>query len=39
VILTTAFVTIGLSVLAHGMTAAPLALRYSEWSARHESAT
>jgi NhaP-type Na+/H+ or K+/H+ antiporter len=31
VILTTAFVTVGLSVLAHGMTAAPLASRYADW--------
>jgi NhaP-type Na+/H+ or K+/H+ antiporter len=31
VILTTAFVTVGLSVLAHGVTAAPLASRYAEW--------
>jgi NhaP-type Na+/H+ or K+/H+ antiporter len=31
VILTTAFLTVGLSVLAHGVTAAPLASRYAEW--------
>ena len=31
VILTTAFVTVGLSVLAHGLTAAPLATRYADW--------
>jgi NhaP-type Na+/H+ or K+/H+ antiporter len=31
VILTTAFVTVGLSVLAHGATAAPLATRYADW--------
>jgi sodium/hydrogen antiporter len=31
VILTTAFVTVGLSVLAHGVTAAPLAARYADW--------
>jgi NhaP-type Na+/H+ or K+/H+ antiporter len=31
VILTTAFVTVGLSVLAHGVTAAPLASRYADW--------
>jgi sodium/hydrogen antiporter len=31
VILTTAFVTVGLSVLAHGLTAAPLAERYANW--------
>jgi sodium/hydrogen antiporter len=30
-ILTTAFVTVGLSVLAHGATAAPLATRYADW--------
>ena len=30
-ILTTAFVTVGLSVLAHGATAAPLADRYASW--------
>jgi len=30
-ILTTAFVTVGLSVLAHGVTAAPLAKRYADW--------
>ena len=30
-ILTTAFVTVGLSVLAHGVTAAPLAARYADW--------
>jgi NhaP-type Na+/H+ or K+/H+ antiporter len=30
-ILTTAFVTVGLSVLAHGVTAAPLATRYANW--------
>jgi NhaP-type Na+/H+ or K+/H+ antiporter len=31
VVLTTAFLTIGLSVLAHGVTAAPLASRYADW--------
>ncbi len=31
VILTTVFVTIGLSVLAHGLSAAPLARRYARW--------
>jgi NhaP-type Na+/H+ or K+/H+ antiporter len=31
IILTTAFVTVGLSVLAHGATAAPLASRYADW--------
>jgi NhaP-type Na+/H+ or K+/H+ antiporter len=30
-ILTTVFVTVGLSVLAHGATAAPLAGRYADW--------
>ena len=30
-ILTASFVTIGLSVLAHGITAAPLAARYADW--------
>jgi sodium/hydrogen antiporter len=30
-ILTTAFVAVGLSVLAHGLTAAPLATRYADW--------
>jgi sodium/hydrogen antiporter len=30
-LLTTAFVTVGLSVFAHGATAAPLATRYSDW--------
>jgi len=29
--LTTAFVTIGLSVFAHGISAAPLAARYADW--------
>ncbi len=31
ILLTTAFVTVGLSVLAHGLTAAPLAARYADW--------
>ena len=31
VILATVFVTVGLSVLAHGATAAPLADRYADW--------
>jgi len=35
VILTTVFCTVGLSVLAHGVTAAPLARRYSRWFAAH----
>jgi sodium/hydrogen antiporter len=30
-LLTTAFVTVGLSVFAHGLTAAPLARRYATW--------
>jgi NhaP-type Na+/H+ or K+/H+ antiporter len=30
-LLTTAFVTVGFSVLAHGLTAAPLASRYATW--------
>ncbi|MFZ2175665.1 MAG: sodium:proton antiporter, partial [Rhodococcus sp. (in: high G+C Gram-positive bacteria)] len=34
-LLTTAIVTIGLSVLAHGVTAAPLADRYAAWFTRH----
>ena len=42
VLLTTVFVTVGLSVLAHGATAAPLAGRYADWldmrSARNDSA-
>jgi sodium/hydrogen antiporter len=38
VILTTVFVTIGLSVLAHGVTAAPLANRYARWFAEHPDA-
>ena len=41
-ILTTAFVTVGLSVLAHGATAAPLSTRYADWldarSARSDAA-
>lgn len=41
-ILTTVFITVGLSVLAHGATAAPLATRYGDWldarSARSETA-
>jgi NhaP-type Na+/H+ or K+/H+ antiporter len=34
-ILTTAFVTVGLSVFAHGLTAAPLANRYATWLDAH----
>ena len=33
--LTTIYVTIGLSVLAHGLTAAPLANRYASWHESH----
>jgi NhaP-type Na+/H+ or K+/H+ antiporter len=36
-ILLTAYLTVGLSVLAHGVTAAPLAHRYARWYARHPS--
>jgi NhaP-type Na+/H+ or K+/H+ antiporter len=35
VMLTTVYITIGLSVLAHGLAAAPLAERYSHWCASH----
>ena len=42
VILTTVFVTVGLSILAHGASAAPLSTRYANWldarSARSETA-
>ena len=34
IVLNTAFSTIGLSVLAHGLTASPLARRYARWFAR-----
>jgi NhaP-type Na+/H+ or K+/H+ antiporter len=34
VILTATFVAVGLSVFAHGVTAAPLARRYADWRAR-----
>jgi NhaP-type Na+/H+ or K+/H+ antiporter len=37
VILTTAFVTVGLSVVAHGASAAPLSARYAIWLARSGS--
>ena len=37
VVLTTVFVTIGLSVLAHGVSAAPLARRYARWFNTHPS--
>lgn len=35
VILIVTFVTVGLSVLAHGVTAAPFARRYADWVERH----
>jgi sodium/hydrogen antiporter len=35
VLVTTAVITIGLSVLLHGVTAAPLARRYADWYASH----
>jgi NhaP-type Na+/H+ or K+/H+ antiporter len=35
VILTTTYLTIGLSVLVHGLTAAPLANRYAAWYESH----
>jgi NhaP-type Na+/H+ or K+/H+ antiporter len=38
IVLTTVFLTVGLSVLAHGLSAAPLAARYADWLARHPSA-
>ena len=34
-ILLTAYLTVGLSVIAHGITAAPLARRYARWYATH----
>jgi NhaP-type Na+/H+ or K+/H+ antiporter len=37
--LTTIYVTIGLSVLAHGLTAAPLADRYASWFESHPRET
>lgn len=37
-LLTTVFVTIGLSVLLHGATAAPLSRRYARWFAGHPRA-
>ena len=33
------YVTVGLSVLAHGLTAAPLADSYARWYGRHPSQT
>jgi len=35
VLITTAVLTVGLSVIAHGLTAAPLARRYANWYASH----
>jgi NhaP-type Na+/H+ or K+/H+ antiporter len=29
------YLTVGLSIFAHGLTAAPLAARYAEWFERH----
>jgi NhaP-type Na+/H+ or K+/H+ antiporter len=37
-ILTTVYLTVGLSVIAHGMSAAPLARRYAGWFAAHPRA-
>ena len=37
VLVTTAVVTVALSVLAHGVTAAPLARRYADWYGSHPS--
>ena len=39
VILAVAFVTVGLAVLAHGVTAAPLASRYAKWIQANPRAT
>jgi NhaP-type Na+/H+ or K+/H+ antiporter len=36
-ILLTTYLTVGLSVLAHGLTAAPLAARYAAWFSSHPS--
>src|SRR4029077_18589876 len=38
VVLTTVFATIGLSVLVHGVSAAPLARRYARWFNTHADA-
>ena len=38
-LLTTVYVTIGLSVLLHGLTAAPLARRYAQWFEAHPRGT
>jgi NhaP-type Na+/H+ or K+/H+ antiporter len=35
VLVLTTYFTVGLSVLAHGVTAAPLAARYADWHQRH----
>ena len=35
VLVLTTYVTVGLSVLAHGVSAAPLAERYARWHERH----
>ena len=35
VLVLTTYVTVGLSVLAHGVSAAPLADRYASWYERH----
>ena len=34
-----AYLTVGLSVLAHGLTASPLANRYAHWFERHPRGT
>ena len=39
VLVLTTYVTVGLSVLAHGLSAAPLADRYARWYGRHPSDT
>jgi NhaP-type Na+/H+ or K+/H+ antiporter len=39
VLLATVFLTVGLSVFAHGLTAAPLAERYADWLDTHPSRT
>ena len=38
VIVLAIYITVGLSVLAHGLTAAPLAARYARWYERHPPA-
>ena len=35
VVVTTTVLTVALSILAHGLTAAPLAGRYADWFASH----